>query len=283
MNKQSVVVDSNSTKPTSLSSLSSSLWRHRQLIIKMTKRDVVGRYKGSLIGLAWSFFTPVIMLIVYTFVFSIIFNARWGTDVEVNKTQFALVLFVGLIVLHLFSDVMNRAPDLIISNVNYVKKVIFPLEILPIISVGAGFFQALVSLTVLLIAFLIFNGYLNWTVFYIPIIFTPIIILAIGFSWILASLGVFIRDIGQTVGLITTLMMFLSPIFYPISAVPLKFQKFIMANPLTFIIEQTRGVIIYGQVPNWNGLLIYFLTASCIMWIGYIWFQKTRKGFADVL
>ena len=147
-------------QPTSLLSLGKSLLQHRELILQMTKREVVGRYKGSVIGLAWSFFNPVFMLVIYTFVFSEIFKFRWGgIGGDDSKTQFALVLFVGMIVLSLFSEVINRAPGLILSNANYVKKVVFPLEILPVISMGAALFHGFISLGVLLAAFALFNGY----------------------------------------------------------------------------------------------------------------------------
>jgi len=270
--------------PTSLFALTFSLWRNRKLIAKMTKREVVGRYKGSIMGLAWSFFNPVLMLTVYSFVFSEIFKARWG-DVggDESKTQFAVLLFVGLIVLNLFSEMINRAPGLILSNVNYVKKVVFPLEVLPVIAMGTTLFHSLVSLVVLLIAILFFNGFLPWTVLFIPFVLLPIIILSLGLSWMLASLGVFLRDVGQTISIITTVLMFLSPVFYPVTAVPERFRPFIMANPLTFIIEQAREVLIWGHLPDWMGLGVYSLVATVVAWLGYAWFQKTRKGFADVL
>jgi lipopolysaccharide transport system permease protein len=269
--------------PVSINSLVQSFWRNRQLILQMTRREVVGRYKGSAMGLLWSFLNPVFMLMVYTFVFSVVFKARWGIDANESKTQFAVVLFVGMIVHGLFAEVLNRAPSLILGNVNYVKKVIFPLEILPVISMGAALFHSLVSLAVLLIAFLIFNSYLNWTVIFIPLVLLPLVILTLGVAWVLASLGVFIRDVGQTIGIITTVMMFLSPVFFPITSMPEAYRPLIMANPLTFIIEQSREVLIWGHQPNWTGLGIYTLASTAVAWSGYIWFQKTRKGFADVL
>lgn len=270
------------TPSTSLIALAKSLWQHRQLITQMTRREVVGRYKGSIMGLTWSFFNPVLMLAVYTFVFSVVFKARWGGSEE-SKIQFALVLFAGLIVHSLFAEVLNRAPSLILSNVNYVKKVVFPLEILPAVSMGATLFHSLISLSVLLSTFALFNGYLQWTAIFIPLILLPLIILTLGLAWMLASLGVFLRDVGQTIGIITTVMMFLSPIFYPVTALPEEFRPWIMANPLTFIIEQTREVLIWGHLPNWMGLGIYILIAALITWAGFAWFQKTRKGFADVI
>ncbi len=278
------MIDPHSKPATSLFSLARSLWRNRQLIVQMTRREVVGRYKGSAMGLVWSFLNPVFMLVVYTIVFSEIFKSRWGgVGADDSKTQFAVVLFVGMIVLGLFSELLNRAPGLILSNVNYVKKVIFPLEILPVVAVGAALFHSLVSLIVLLTAFLIFNGFLHWTLVFIPLVLLPLVILSLGLAWMLASLGVFIRDAGQTVGIITTVLMFLSPVFYPVTAVPERLRLFIMANPLTFIIEQAREVLIFGHLPSWLGLGIYTIVASVIAWLGYAWFQKTRKGFADVL
>lgn len=270
-------------QPTSLLSLGKSLWRHRQLIKQMAWREVVGRYKGSVFGLFWSFINPVLMLAVYTFVFSVVFKAKWGVVGEESNTSFALILFVGLIVHGLLAEVLNRSPNLILGNVNYVKKVVFPLEILSVINLAAAFFHSLISLVVLLIASVAINGYLPWTVVLIPIVLLPLATLVMGLSWVLASLGVFIRDIGQTIGIITTVMLFMSPIFFPLSAIPEKYQPWILANPLTFIIEQSREVLIFGNLPNWSGLGIYMLMASAVAWFGYMWFQKTRKGFADVL
>jgi lipopolysaccharide transport system permease protein len=249
----------------------------------MTKRDVISRYRGSIIGLAWSFFNPIFMLSVYTIVFSLIFKAKWSVDEGENKIQFALILFTGMIVLNLLSEVLNRAPGLILSNVNYVKKVVFPLEILPVVSLCVALFHASVSFLVLIIAFVVFNGYFNLSTFLIPIIILPFLILLLGISWILASLGVFIRDVGQTIGLLTTLLMFLSPVFYPISAVPEKLKPFILANPMTFIIEQLRLSVIWDKPINWTGLSIYLIIAILFLFVGFAWFQKTRKGFADVI
>jgi lipopolysaccharide transport system permease protein len=284
MKHEAVAINPHAAAPTSLAALLKSLWSNRNLIVQMSKREVVGRYKGSTLGLAWSFFNPVFMLVVYTFVFSEIFKSRWGgLGDDASKTQFAIVLFVGMIVLGLFSEVANRAPGLVLANVNYVKKVVFPLEILPVIAMGAALFHMLISLGVLLAAFLMFNGFLHWTALLAPLVFLPLVILTLGFAWILASLGVFLRDVGQFVTIITTVLTFLSPVFYPVAAVPVSARPFIMANPLTFIIEQAREVLIFGRLPDWAGLGIYTVVAVLLAWIGYAWFQKTRKGFADVL
>lgn len=263
-----------------------SLWHNRMLIVQMSRREVVGRYKGSVMGLLWSFLNPLLMLSVYTFFFAVVFKSKWGAvpnGGEESKTLFAVLLFVGMIVHGLFAEVLNRAPTLILSNANYVKKVVFPLEILPVISMGSAIFHSMVSLCVLLLVFIGFNGFLNWTVVFIPLIFLPLIILTMGFAWMLASIGVFVRDVGQTIGLAMTVMMFMSPVFYPITSLPEGMRPWIRANPLTFIIEQSRAVLIWGQMPNWTNLLIYTALASIIAWLGFAWFQKTRKGFADVL
>jgi lipopolysaccharide transport system permease protein len=250
----------------------------------MTKHEIVGRYKGSVIGMAWSFFNPLLMLSIYTFVFSIVFKSRWQlTEDPQSRTQFAVILFAGLIVLNLLSEVLNRAPHLILSNVNYVKKVIFPLEILPVVAILTASFHALISFSVLLLACMMFNGFLHWTILYLPFIVAPFLILICGLAWLLASLGVYLRDIGQSIGLITTIIMFVSPVFYPVSSVPVRFQPLIMLNPPSFIIEQVRRVIIWGEMPNISGLTTYFVIAIAAAWFGYAWFQKTRKGFADVL
>ena len=279
----STAINPHAAQPTSLVALGKSLWHNRQLIVQMTKREVVGRYKGSVMGLAWSFFNPVFMLTVYTFVFSVIFKSRWGVEGEESKTQFAVLLFVGMIVHGLFAEVLNRAPSLILSNVNYVKKVVFPLEILPVVVMSAAFFHSIISFGVLLAAFALFNGYLHWTVVLTPLVLLPLIILTTGLAWMLASLGAFLRDVGQTVGIITMVLMFLAPVFYPVTAIPEEFRPWIMANPLTFIIDQAREVLIWGRVPDWTGLGVYTMVAMVITWVGYAWFQKTRKGFADVL
>lgn len=279
----SQTINPHAAPPTSLPALVQSLWHNRALILQMTRREVVGRYQGSVMGMAWSFFNPVFMLTVYTFVFSFVFKARWGLGGDESRTQFAVVLFVGMIVHGLFAEVLNRSPGLILANVNYVKKVVFPLEILPVISMGAALFHGLASLAVLLAAFFLFNGFVHWTVLFAPLVMLPLVMLTLGLAWMFASMGVFLRDVGQTIGIITMVMMFLAPVFYPITALPEKYRPWLMANPLTFIIEQMREVLIWGQMPNWAGLALYTLVATAVAWAGYAWFQKTRKGFSDVL
>ena len=260
-----------------------SLWRHRYLIWQMSKREVIGRYRGSVMGLAWSFFNPVIMLAVYTFVFSMVFKARWGVGSQESKADFAIILFVGMIVHGLFAECVNRAPGLIFSNVNYVKKVVFPLEILTWVAMGSALFHAMISLAVLLIAQLIVNFSLPWTAVLFPLVILPLLLATMGVAWVLSAIGVFVRDIGQTTGIITTVLLFVSPVFYPVSALPKEYQHWLLLNPLTFVIEEARNVLIWGKIPDWAGWGISFLASLAIACAGFWWFQKTRKGFADVL
>lgn len=259
------------------------LWRNRSLIGTLTKREVIGRYRGSIMGMAWSLFNPILMLFVYTFMFSEVFKMRWRVGGEENQVAFAIVLFVGMIVHGLFAECINRAPSLIMSNVNYVKKVIFPLEILPIVAMGSALFHALISMMVLLCAILVLGSGISLTALFFPLVIFPLVLATLGLAWFLAALGVYVRDIAQITGLFTTVMLFLSPVFYPLSALPEKYQIWMQLNPLTFIIEEARQVLIFDHMPNFTGWLMYLLVSSVIAWLGFAWFQKARKGFADVL
>lgn len=262
--------------------IAASLWRNRSLVLVSIKREVLGRYRGSFLGVLWSFFNPLFMLAVYTFVFSVIFKARWSSGSD-SKTEFALVLFAGIIIFNLFSECISRAPTLIVGNQNYVKKVVFPLEILPWIGLGAAFFHGSISLAVWFIAYLIFFGMPHVTVFYLPLILLPFGLFIMGLSWGLASLGVYLRDVGQFIGLMITILMFLSPIFFPASALPEAYRPLLYINPLTPVVEQTRNVLFWGKAPDFLTLGGYVIVSSLIAWLGFAWFQKTRKGFADVL
>jgi lipopolysaccharide transport system permease protein len=258
------------------------LWKNRGLIKALVAREIIGRYRGSVMGILWSFFLPVLMLAVYTFVFSVIFKARWNTGSD-SKTEFALILFAGLLVFNFFSECVNRAPGLILANTSYVKKVVFPLEILPVVTLCAALFHCGIASLVWLLFYLIFFGAPPLTALLFPVVLLPLLFLTVGISWLLASLGVFLRDVAQVVGVATTLLLFLSPIFYPVSMLPESFQKVLLLNPLALIIEQTRGVLIFGKMPHWGMYFASLAGSIVVAWLGYAWFQKTRKGFADVL
>lgn len=268
--------------PATPTEMLASFWRNRRLILVLTKREVLGRYRGSLLGLLWSFFNPLFMLVVYTFVFSQIFKARWSAGSE-SKTEFALVLLAGLIMFNLFAECINRAPGLILSNVNYVKKVIFPLEILPIVDLLSAFYHSLVGFLVWLAAYSVFFGLPHPSTLYLPLILLPFGLFILGLSWSLASLGVFLRDVGQIIGVVVMSLMFLSPIFYPATALPADYQRLLFLNPLTPVVELARDVLYWGKAPDFALLGVYWLVAMAISWLGFAWFQSTRKGFADVL
>lgn len=260
-----------------------SFWRNRDLIWQMTRREIAARYRGSIIGLVWSFINPLLMLTVYTFVFSVVFKARWGISGNESRTDFAMILFAGMIVFGLFAEMINRAPAQIISNASYVKKVVFPLEILSVVSLGSVLFHSMVSLIVLLLAQLIINQDIPWTVVLFPLVLLPLIFASLGVAWFLAALGVYIRDIGQITAVLTTVLMFLSAVFYPVSALPENYQAWLRLNPLVLIIAESREVLIFGNLPNWLWLGVSLLIGFTIAFAGFWWFQKTRKGFADVL
>lgn len=268
--------------PSSPAAMVSSFWHNRSLVRSLAVREVVGRYRGSVIGILWSFLNPVFMLLVYTFVFSVVFKARWNAGSE-SKTEFALVLFAGLIVFSLFAECVGRAPGIILANVNYVKKVVFPLEILPWVSLGSALFHMAVSLMVWLIAYFCLFGLPHLTALWLPLVWLPLLLFVMGVSWGLASLGVFLRDVSQFIGLLITTLMFLSPIFYPATALPVDYRHLLYLNPMTPAIEMTRDVLFWGKSPDFSMLAVYTAGAALIAWLGFAWFQKTRKGFADVL
>ena len=259
-----------------------SIWKNGSLINVLIKREILSRYKGSLFGVLWSFINPVLMLLMYTFVFSVVFKAKWSGGAG-STEEFALILFAGLIIFNLFAECLNRSPGLILANVNYVKKVVFPLEILPIVSLGSAIFHAVISYGVWLIAYTFFYGIPHLTVLLIPFVIIPLAFFILGATWVFSSLGLYLRDLTQIIGILTTALMFLSPIFYPISALPERFQFYAKFNPLALIIEQSRKVLFWGDVP---GLFEYFLCLTfsiLVALLGFIFFQKTRKGFADVI
>ena len=266
----------------SLISFGAIVWRHRSLLRQLIVREFNGRYRGSLLGVFWALFLPLCMLGVYTFVFAYIFRARWPIEVD-SPIGYAPILFAGLIVHGVFAECASAAPHLILGHVTYVKKVIFPLEILPVIRVANALMHAGISFLVLLVFLGVAQGIVHWTIVYWPIVIAPYALINLGIVLFLSSVGVFLRDVSQLTGLIVMLSLFLTPIFYPISAVPDKFQLFMYMNPLTFAVEQTRAIAVFGQQPDWQGLAVYYAAGIAIAWLGFAWFQKTRKAFADVL
>ncbi len=258
-----------------------SAWRHRRLIWQLTRRDIAKRYKGSVLGIVWSFIYPLMLLAVYTFVFRIIFVSRWNEDG--SNLEFALVLFAGLIVYNLFAESLAASPTLISGHAPYVKKVVFPLETLAWVVIGNALFHAGASLCVLAVGLFFFGGGPPWTIILLPLVFVPLILLTLGLVWLLSSLGVYLRDVDQIVGVALVLLMFMSPILYPVSAIPESLRPFLVLNPLAPILELARDVAIYGrslEPLHWLGATV---TGWLVAWFGFWWFQKTRNGFADVI
>lgn len=259
-----------------------SVYQNRHLIRQLVKREVAGRYRGSVLGLFWSFFNPLFMLAIYTFVFSVVFQTRWEAG-NGSRTEFAMILFSGLIVFNMFSETVTRAPGLVIANVSYVKKVVFPLEVLPVVTVLSTAFHGLISVGVLLAFRLVAGGGLSPMVLLFPLVVAPLLVLSLGIALFLAALGVYLRDVSQTIQLLMTALMFVSPIFFPVTALPERLRPFMLLNPLTFALEQARNVLIFARAPDWPGLLLYTAVSALVVLLGYVWFQRVRKGFSDVI
>ena len=263
--------------------LMDSLRQNRSLILALTRRDIAGRYRGSSLGMLWSFVNPLIMLAVYTFAFGVVFGARW-TSASDSTMEFAIILFAGMLVFNLFSECINRAPHLVLANPSYVKRVVFPLEVLPVVALGSSVFHMIVSFVVWLIFYVIAFGLPSIHILLLPFVMSPLILFTVGLSWFLASLGVYLRDVGQMVSSVTLMLLFMSAIFFPIEALPEHLRAPLMiANPLVFHVEICRQVMIWGNLPAFRSWLIYFVFGLVVASLGYMWFQKTRRGFADVL
>ena len=263
--------------------MATNLYRHRSLIKQFAWRDFVSRYKGSFLGVFWSFITPLMMLAVYAFVFSVIFKSKWNAQTDQSQVDFALTLFCGLTVFNIFAEAVTRAPALILAYPSYVKKVVFPLEVLPVAALATSLLNAAVSLGILLMGQLIINHSISKTIFLFPMVLFPLVAMTTGITWFLASLGVFVRDIGQAVGVIVTMLLFVSGVFFPPTAVPKEFEFVVNLNPLVSILEESRRTLMWGLYPNWEWLLSACVGSIVIMLLGYAWFMRTKKAFADVI
>ena len=327
-----------------------TLWRHRGLIRQLVVREIAARYRGSALGIIWSFLLPLAMLAVYTFVFGVIFQSRWDVQISGSKIEFALTLFCALQLYSLFSETVGGSTGVVVSNPSYVKRVVFPLEILPIVRLGTAGVHAAISFGILIVGVFFFLGpagahelpsvktrlnaahvetaattqpvaatqpavvapgaeaappdepaatkpaaaaphprslvpwgYVSPTLVFFPAVLVPLLMLTMGLSWFLASLGVYVRDISHAIGVILNVLFFMTPIFYPMSAVPQAFRAVMQVNQLSIIVENARRTVLYGQMPDWLALGIATLVGALIMQLGYVWFMKTKRGFADVL
>jgi lipopolysaccharide transport system permease protein len=264
------------------SALITGIFRNRDLLWELVKRDFVGRYKGSIMGVVWSLFNPLLMLAIYATVFSVAFNARWGTGEE-SKVAFALVLFSGMIVHSFFAECLNRAPSLIVSHPNYVKKVVFPLDLLPCMALCSALLHFFVSFGVLLLFCVVAGVPIHSGVVLMPTILLPLVLLTLGLSWMLASLGVYLRDLSQVIAMISSIALFMAPVFYPIENLPEAYRRYIYWNPITLPIIQLRDAMLWNKPLEWSGWLISLIIGTAVCFIGYWWFQKSRRGFADVI
>lgn len=259
-----------------------SYWQNRQLIKQLVHREIAGRYQGTYLGFLWVILDPLLMLAIYTFVFRIIFNRHWYSADE-SIIEFGLILFSGLLVFNIFRETITNAPRLIIRNTNYIKKIVFPLEVLSFVSIISNLIHLCIGLLLLLAIYLVINVQLHVAVLYLPLILFPFVIILLGTSYILSSLGVYFRDIGQIIGLVVMAVLFLSAIFYPIESVPEQYRIWFYMNPVAFTVEEFRDALIWGRSPHWQWLSFYYAISMIVGWLGLFWFQKTRKGFADVL
>lgn len=256
---------------------------HRDLVCQFARREVIGRYKGSYLGLAWSLVTPLTMLTVYTFVFGVVFRAKWGGQAQETPIEYALTLFCGLIVFGVFSEPVSRAPTIVLSYPSYVKKVVFPLEILPVSMLIAGLIHAGIGVAILLPASMVLGTALPKTIYLLPLVLLPLCALTLGLCWFLASLGVFVRDIVHPIGIVVQILMFLSGIFFPVSAIPQKLQILMRLNPLVTILEDARRTILWGQPPDWPGWAVTTAISLIVLQLGYGWFMRSKRAFADVM
>ena len=262
------------------------LFQNKDLILQLIKREVLERYRGSSLGLLWSFAYPVFMLLVYMFVFGIVFKLKWGVapgSGQESTVPFGIIMFSGLVLHAFLGECLVRSCTLITNNQQYVKKVVFPLPILSLVSIGAAVFHLLAGLVILLVFMLLFGVIPSWTIVYAPFVILPFVMLILGISWLLSALCVFIRDIKQIIGVLVTVLLFLAPIFYPLSQVPEAYQHWMYLNPLTIIIEEFRAVVLFAQQPDWLLLGMYYLVAGIVLVLGFSFFKRTKGAFADVV
>lgn len=255
---------------------------NRYLFTKLVVLDIKKRYQGSVLGILWAILVPLIMLSIYTFVFSEVFSAKWNIDTD-NKFEFALMLFCGLCIYNMFSEVVSRSVSLIEQNQNYVKKVVFPIHILPVVITFSALFNCILSVIVLIGANLAITGRVFITAIEFPIILVPHILLCIGFSYFFSAIAVYLKDVASIIPVIITMFMYLTPVFFPLASVPEGFRAIMMINPMTYTIENMRRVILYGSNINWQYLVIATISAAVISILGRMLFMKARSGFADLL
>jgi lipopolysaccharide transport system permease protein len=258
-------------------------WVHRALIVRLARRKVEARYRGSLLGSLWAWIQPLLLLSVYTFVFAVVFEARWGLTEGGGLTPFALAAFAGMVYYGVFSECVNEAPNLLLANQAFIRQVRFPVEVLPWVTLVASLFGFAINLLLLVAFALLVLGRVPWTLALVPVVAVPLLLITLGVTWLLSSAGVFVRDLAQITGVATTALLFLSPVFYPASRIPESFQSIYSINPFATLIETFRGALFEGQLPDPAPLAGVAFAGWLVSWIGFLAFMKAKDGFADVL
>lgn len=253
------------------------------ILRQFVRREVLGRYRGSMLGMTWAFLTPLLMLAVYTFVFVGVFRAKWPGAEAAGGEAFALRLFAGLMVFNFFAEVVGRAAVLVLEQPNLVKKVVFPLELLAFVSLGSALFHLGLSSVIFLLGVVAFGGGLALHSLLLPVVVLPLLPLLLGLSWLLSALGVYVRDIGPVVGLSVSLLLFLSPVFYSLQSLSARWQFWMSLNPLTPVIENVRAVVFLQTGPDWSAWWLALLLGVLMAWLGARVFAVLRDGFADVV
>jgi homopolymeric O-antigen transport system permease protein len=274
-----------SDHPVSPLAMLSSVRRHWRLIVSLTRRDLAERFQGSLLGPLWYFITPAILILTYTLVFGIVFKVRmpFARGGQSSTIDFGLFLFSGLLIFTVFSDVVSRSTSLVVSKPNFVKRVVFPLEVLSVVTVLSALAGGLLSFALLLIAALVLTGGLAATSVLYPIALLLMVPMLVGLSWFLAALGTYVRDVAQIIGLLLTVVLFLSPVFTPLSAFPEAVRTYLLLNPVSIPIELGHLTFFLDETPPIGAAAAYLASALLVMSLGWAFFQKTRTGFADVL
>lgn len=259
------------------------LWKHRELLWQFTLRNVELRHKGSHLGLIWSFLNPLLMLALYVLVFGYIFGSKFGVLPGETRADYALGVFLGLTVFHFVAEVLGVSPSFIVGNPNFVKKVVFPLEVLPAAGVGAATFHFLVSLILVLLSVMLFGSGLPLSSFWLPVVLLPIVLFCLGISWLISALGVFFRDVGQLMGFLSVATMFASAVFYSAKIIPPAIWFWMRLNPVLLAIEMARAVTLWRQPLNFHHLIYLYVCSVATCWLGHAAFRRMKPAFADVI
>lgn len=264
-----------------------SIRSNRELLVQLIKRNLSSKYKGTTLGVVWNFLQPLVLLLVYTYAFGMLFQSRWLETSAGNladmKFSYSIVVFCGMTVYNIFSEVVTMSPNLFVSNPNYIKKIVFPLEILPMAQVITSLISNLIWFLILFIGAVIFAGSLSWTMLLLPVVLFPYVLMLTGISFMLASLGVFFRDLAQVCMLITQIMYLMTPIFYSAEMVPDSLKFILVINPLAWFVSETRKIFVFKQLPDFLGIIIWLIIAVVVFYLGFCCLKKTKRGFADVL